>query len=239
MSVMDMHPRVDTDVWRRAVVRRVLRPGDGAVALRLAVDGWTWHRPGEYVRLRLDTATGPVVTRRFGIVSAPHDTSVELFVDRDENDDMSAYMRESLQPGCVVEMSCPLGVESSWDGMTRTLGIGEGAGLAPLVSMLRLARHTWSAHRVHLVVSCPTYAAIPYADELDDRRTRLVLHHEVSAEGRPAGAVAGDDLAPLVVDPELFLVCGTAEFVESTSSLLASLGVPGRRIRTQRFDPIT
>jgi ferredoxin-NADP reductase len=241
MSVMQMNPRVDADVWRRAVVRRVLRLGhdaDGAVALRLAVDGWTWHRPGEYVRLRLDTPSGPVVTRRFGIVSAPHDTSVELLVDRVEDGDGTANVRAALEPGCVVDMSCPLGIESSWDGMTRTLAIGEGAGIAPLVSMLRLARHTWSAHRLQLVVSGPTYVALPYADELADRRTRLVLHEEDSADGRPAGAIVRDDLAPWVVDPELFLVCGTAGFVESTSTLLAALGVPGHCIRTQRFDPI-
>jgi len=242
MSVTQMHPRADADVWRRAVVRRVERLGDGhpdgAVAVRLTVEGWTWHRPGEYVRLRLDTASGPVVTRRLGIVSAPHDPSVELLVDRVADGGGPADLRKSLGPGCVVDVSCPLGVEASWDGLTRTLAIGEGAGIAPLVSMLRLARHTWSAQRLQLVVSAPTYAALPYADELADRRTRLVLHEEDSPDGRPAGAIAGDDLAPCIDGPELFLVCGTAGFVESTSALLAALGVPGHCIRTQRFDPI-
>jgi len=238
MSVMEMHPRVDTDVWRQAVVRRVLRPSDDAVALRLMVEGWTWHRPGEYVRLRIMTPLGPVVTRRFGIVSAPHDTSVELLVDRDDDCEATAYLREWLEPGSLVEMSRPFGTDATWDGMTRMLAIGEGAGVAPLVSMLRLARHTWSAQRLQLVVSGPTRRALPYADELDDRRTRLVLLEEVTAEGRPAGPVARDDLAPLVDDAELFLVCGTPGFVESTAALLAALGAPGRCIRTQRLDPV-
>ena len=238
MSVMEMHPRVDTDVWRHAVVRRVLRPGDGAVALRLMVDGWTWHRPGEYVRLRLRTPLGPVVTRRLGIVSAPHDTSVELLVDRDDECEATAYVHEWLEPGSVIEMSRPLGADSAWDGMTRALAVGEGAGVASLVSMLRLARHTWAAQRLQLVVSGPSRRALPYADELDDRRTRLVLLDEVSGLGRPAGPVAREDLAPLVDDAELFLVCGTPGFVESTAALLAALGAPGRCIRTQRFDAV-
>ena len=238
MSVMEMHPRVDIDVWRQGVVRRVLRPGDEAMALRLMVDGWTWHRPGEYVRLRLRTPLGPVVTRPFGIVSAPHDTSVELLIDRDDECEVSAYLHEWLEPGSVVEMSRPLGAGSAWDGATRTLAIGEGAGIAPLVSMLRLARHTWSADRLQLVVSAASRRALPYADELDDRRTRLALHREVSAVGRPAGPVAREDLAPWIDEPELFLVCGTAGFLESTTALLAALGVPGRCIRTQRFDAV-
>ena len=57
----------------------------------------------------------------------------------------------------------------------------------------------------------------------------MVLTREDTAAGRVAGRLTAAELAPLVVDPATYFVCGSAGFAESASGLLTGLGVPPGR----------
>ena len=77
---------------------------------------------------------------------------------------------------------------------------------------------------------------LPYADELLDAGATPALSQE-RISNRPPGRLSDHDLEPLLGDPQVAYVCGSASFAESVSQLLVRLGKAGTDIRVERFGP--
>ena len=125
--------------WQPATVREVVAETPGAATIVLDVDGWTGHRAGQHVDVRLTAEDGYQAQRSYSIASAPEAGVVELTVERIDDGEVSPYLVDELRPGDSFEVRGPIGGHFTWsaDEGGPLLLIAGGSGLVPLMSMLR------------------------------------------------------------------------------------------------------
>jgi ferredoxin-NADP reductase len=214
-----------------------MHPHPMAVVLRLEVPDRVDHLPGQHYVVRLTAPDGYVAQRSYSIVSAPDDTLVELFVERLDDGEVSSFLADVVEPGDELQIQGPIGGWFVWTGETPALCIGGGTGVAPLVAMLRHARHIDRLDLLRIIVSARTRAMLPYADEFLAAGATVALSREAGPDGRPASRLGAPDVQPLLRPDAVAYVCGSAGFAESASALLVDLGVPAPTIRVERFGP--
>jgi ferredoxin-NADP reductase len=227
----------EVGAWRRAVVRSVAHPNRSVVVLRLEVRDRVDHLPGQHYVVRLSADDGYVASRSYSLSSAPSDPLVELYVERLDGGEVSGYLGEVVQPGDELEVRGPIGGWFVWDGASRAVGIGGGTGVAPLVAMLRHARHLGRVDLLDLVVSARTRAELPYAAELAAGSAITAVTRETSAAGRVAGRLTAAEIKPVVAPDATYFLCGSTRFTEAASDLLMNLQVPATAVRIERFGP--
>jgi hypothetical protein len=105
--------------WRRAQVREVIVETSRVKSLRLQVDGWQGHLPGQHVDIRLTAEDGYQAQRSYSIASPPEDEFVTLTVERVESGEVSPYLVEELRRGDQFELRGPIGGYFVW-----TIAIG-------------------------------------------------------------------------------------------------------------------
>jgi ferredoxin-NADP reductase len=214
-----------------------MRPHPMAVVLRLDVPDRVDHLPGQHYVVRLTAPDGYVAQRSYSIVSAPGDALVELFIERLDEGEVSGFLADIVQPGDELEVQGPIGGWFVWRGDEPALCVGGGTGVAPLMAMLRHARHLGRVDLLRIAVAARTRAWLPYADDFLAAGATVALSREAAPDGRPAGRLNLDDLQPLLRPGATSFVCGSANFAESASALLVDLGVPAPSIRVERFGP--
>ena len=237
MTDTTMSPTVDAPHggWNRAVVREVMRPSSRLVMIHLDVEHHMAHMPGQRYVVRLTAEDGYTASRSYSIASAPSESLVEICVERVDQGEVSSHLVDVLQVGDELEVRGPIGGWFAWDGITPALAIGGGTGVVPLVSMFRYARELNRMDDLCLIGAARTFDELPYADEIAQGCSVLALSREDTLNGRSAGHIRAEDLAPHIVGREVFFVCGSTRFAETASSLLVELGVPTHRIRVERF----
>ncbi|SEQ70885.1 FAD-binding oxidoreductase [Microlunatus flavus] len=226
--------------WRTATVRKVTHPHPRGVMLRLEVPDRVDHLPGQHYVVRLTAPDGYTAQRSYSLSSSPDDPLIELYVERLDDGEVSTYLADEVGVGDALDVRGPIGGWFVWRGDTPGLGIGGGTGVVPLVAMLRHARHTGATDRLRLVAAARTWDDLPYGDELRDAGAVLALSREAGRDGRAAGRLRPEEVAPLVEgrgDGWTAFVCGSAGFAESASALLLGLEVPAADVRVERFGP--
>ncbi|MFL5936454.1 MAG: ferredoxin reductase [Gaiellaceae bacterium] len=226
--------------WRLAEVADVIAQTMRTRTLVLDVDGWSGHRAGQHVDVRLTAEDGYQAERSYSIASGPDDPRLELTVERIDDGEVSPYLVDEVRQRDSFEVRGPIGGYFAWspdDGGPLLLVAG-GSGVVPLRSMLRARPREVPAK---LIYSARTYDDVIYGDELAalGEDVLLTLTRE-QRDGVRAGRVDGNLLreagfAP-EEDPRVF-VCGPTSFVESVASALVGLGHAPDRIRTERFGP--
>jgi ferredoxin-NADP reductase len=226
--------------WRLAEVADVAEETPRTRTLVLGVEGWSGHRAGQHVDIRLTAEDGYQAERSYSIASGPDDDRLELTVERIDDGEVSPYLVDEVRGGDTFELRGPIGGYFAWspgDGGPLLL-VGGGSGVVPLRSMLRARPDDVPAK---LIYSARTHEDVIYRDELsalgDD--VLLTLTRE-QRDGVRAGRVDADLLRDAAFapaeDPRVF-VCGPTSFVESVASALVELGHAPERIRTERFGP--
>jgi ferredoxin-NADP reductase len=231
--------------WRAARVTHVHAETATARTLRLAVDGWPGHLPGQHVDVRLTAEDGYSAQRSYSL-SAPSDQDVlELTVQRVAGGEVSPFLVDDIEVGDAVEVRGPLGGWFVWrpDQPEPVLLVGGGSGVAPLMAMLRARMRAGTGGRFRLVYSVRSPDDVYFADELravtpDAEVT--VLYSRVAPEGsdRPPHRIDAEDLAAHGWPPReqaTCYVCGPTPFVETVATLLIEAGHDPARIRTERF----
>jgi ferredoxin-NADP reductase len=218
-----------------------------ARTLVLDVPGWPGHLAGQHVDVRLTAEDGYSAQRSYSLAAAPDGDRVELTVQNVPDGEVSPYLTGVFSVGDPVEIRGPVGGWFVWrpdDPAPVTLVAG-GAGVAPLMAMVRARRAAGSRVPFRLVYSVRTPGERWYAGELrrpDPGVEVFPLYTRAAPDGwpRPPGRLLKGDLAgwgwPPEFDPACF-VCGPTGFVESAADLLVALGHDPRRIRTERFGP--
>jgi len=226
--------------WRLAEVADVVEQTLRTRTLVLDVDGWSGHRAGQHVDIRLTAEDGYQAERSYSIASGPDDPRLELTVERIADGEVSPYLVDEVRGGDTFEIRGPIGGYFAWspdDGGPLLLVAG-GSGVVPLRSMLRARPRDLTAK---LIYSARTHDDVIYRDELAALGDDVVLTlTRAQRDGVRAGRVDEDLLreagfAP-EADPRVF-VCGPTSFVESVASALVALGHAPERIRTERFGP--
>jgi ferredoxin-NADP reductase len=213
-----------------------------ARTLRLAVDGWPGHLPGQHVDLRLTAEDGYTAQRSYSL-SAPGDGDlVELTVQRVVDGEVSPFLVDEIETGDAVEVRGPLGGWFVWrpDQPEPVLLVGGGSGVAPLMAMLRARTAAGTGGPFRLIYSVRTPADVYYAAELGANAVAALLYTRSAPGGstRPAHRIDAADLAahgwPAAAQPTAY-VCGPTPFVEAVATLLVEAGHDPARIRTERF----
>jgi ferredoxin-NADP reductase len=237
--------------WQLGRVTRRLDETPRAKTLVLEVPGWSGHRAGQHVDVRLTADDGYQAQRSYSISSAPDDRDrVELTVERIEDGEVSPYLVDELAEGDQLELRGPIGGHFVWDvemGGPLLLVAG-GSGIAPLMAMIRHRAAQGSRVPTRLLYSSRSLEDVIYRAELDGlagRTDGLEVFHTLT-RSRPgdwtgfARRIDRDMLAEVGFPPEqrpLCMVCGPTSLVEAVASALVELGHPPERVKTERFGP--
>jgi len=211
--------------------------------LRLDVNGWPGHLPGQHVDVRLAAEDGYQAQRSYSIASAPGATGLELTVERLDDGEVSPYLTDELRQGDQIELRGPVGGYFVWEpsrGGPLFLVAG-GSGVVPLMAMLRARAAAASEVPTVLLDSSRTWEDVIYRDELerlDGDGLRVVHTLTRSQPDGWSGYARRVDRAMLAevapADAQVY-ICGPTSFVEAAASALVELGHDPATIRTERF----
>ena len=230
--------------WQTVTVRETIEETPYARTIVLDVPGWPGHLAGQHVDVRLTAEDGYRAERSYSIASGPEDAPLALTVERIDEGEVSPYLTEELRAGDQFELRGPLGGYFTWrvaDGGPLLLLAG-GAGLVPLMSMLRHRAAVDGDVPATVLVSARELSQVLYREELE----RVAGVHITLTRAAPPGwsgfarRIDADMLAaigpPPSERPRIF-VCGPTSFVEAAADLLVGLGHAPASVRTERFGP--
>jgi ferredoxin-NADP reductase len=235
--------------WQVGTVVEVIPDTPRARSIVLDVAGWTGHRAGQHVDIRLTAEDGYQAQRSYSIASGPEDGHLVLTVERLDDGEVSPYLTDELRVGDQVELRGPVGGYFVWEAAMGgpLFLLAGGSGVVPLRAMLRHNLALRTAVAVRLLYSVRSFDEIIYRDELmhasafDQVDIRFTLTREWPPEWRGyTGRIDSDLLALTAWTPAalpLVYVCGPTAFVEVAASTLVALGHDPTRIRTERFGP--
>ncbi len=229
--------------WRIAALERI---GDRLWSLTLEPDGHAGlaYRAGQFAWLRLNCSAFSVREHPFSIASAPSDGAALRFLIKEAGD----FTR---QIGAL-----PIGARAFVDGPHGALClegrqepgifmIAGGAGLAPMLSLLREAATRGETRPITLLYGNRHQGQIMAAAELATLAGRLPLDlHHVLQEPPPGWTGFAGMMTPELIRAEaaqaaregwVFLLCGPGPMIRAAHQGLAALGVPRRRILEERF----
>jgi ferredoxin-NADP reductase len=226
--------------WRVAEVADVHEETPRTRTLVLDVEGWSGHRAGQHVDIRLTAEDGYQAERSYSIASGPGDGRLELTVERIDDGEVSPYLVDEVRHGDAFEVRGPIGGYFAWepaDGGPLFL-VGGGSGVVPLRSILRARSRDVPAI---LIYSARTLDDVIYRAELESLGDDVVITlTREQRDGFRSGRVDEDLLLEAgfasAQDPRVF-ICGPTSFVESVAQALVRLGHPPERVRTERFGP--
>ncbi|WP_307833553.1 ferredoxin reductase [Pimelobacter simplex] len=223
-----------------------------ASTLCLRVEDWNGHLPGQHVDVRLTAPDGYQAARSYSLAAPAAggvDGVLEITVQRLPDGEVSAFLTDDLVVGDRLELRGPLGNWFVWqqDDPAPVLLVAGGAGLVPLMSMIRARDRAHIPTPFRLIHSVRTPDDRIYADELERLAaqpggpsvTWLYTRTAPQTDKRRPGRLRPNDLNDgsnwtLDAAPTCF-VCGPTGFVEEASNHLLAAGHHANRIRTERF----
>jgi ferredoxin-NADP reductase len=218
--------------------------------LALAVPGWTGHRAGQHVDVRLTAEDGYQAQRSYSIASPPEDARVALTVERLDDGEVSPYLVDEVRVGDKFEVRGPIGGYFVWDAADGgpLLLVAGGSGVVPLMAMIRHRAAAGSSAPMRLLYSSRSLEDVIYRQELDRLAAQgdgLEVVHTLTREQPPDWSgyerrIDADllrEVAWPAAESPLAFVCGPTRLVENVSAGLVDLGYDPARVRTERFGP--
>ena len=215
--------------------------------LWLRVDGWTPHRAGQHVDLRLTADDGYEAVRSYSLASPAADGAVSVTVERLDDGEVSPYLVDEMQVGDQLELRGPVGGYFVWDAddpRPVTL-VGGGSGVVPLVAMIRQRAAEAAAAPMWLLYSARSADDLLFGRELEGAGEGVAVSRTLTRSrpeawtgySRRVDRQMLEEVAwPADAHPRAF-VCGPTAFVEHVAELLLAVGYPPDAVRTERFGP--
>jgi ferredoxin-NADP reductase/MOSC domain-containing protein YiiM len=232
-------------------VARKVRESSAVVSLMLEpVDGQPFEKalPGQFVVLRLQTASGDRLIRSYSLSEAPGTTSYRISVKREGEGSVSAYVNDTLEVGDIVDVSAARGTFTVKPGDTPVVLISAGIGVTPVLAMLHALAAEGSTREIWWLHGARNGREHPFAEETGQLLKTLVRAHSHICYSAPA---SGDHLAVdydargrldaqalaklgLPLDGD-FYICGPSAFMSDVTSGLQAMGVQPDRLHTETF----
>src|SRR3954471_761334 len=226
----------------RLVVREIVRETDDAcsVVLEPPPGADFSYRPGQFLTLRLPTASG-AVGRCYSLCSSPHvDDHLRIAVKRVRDGVGSNWINDALAVGHEVECLVPSGVFTPKSFDDDLLLFAGGSGITPVLSILKSALTTGTGRVVLVYANQPEKAVIfaaQFRELVEKYPERLhVLHWLESVQGLPSRALLKAFIAPY--SSYTAFICGPSPFMETVTHALRDCGVPPARIHIERFQSL-
>src|SRR4051795_3849301 len=222
--------------------REIVRETDDAcsVVLEPPAGADFSYRPGQFLTLRLPTASG-LVGRCYSLCSSPHvDDHLRIAVKRVRDGLGSNWINDTRAVGDEVECLPPGGVFTPKSFDDDLLLFAGGSGITPVLSILKSALTTGTG-RVVLVYANQHEKAVIFAAQLRELVERYpdrlhVLHWLESVQGLPSRALLKAFIAPY--SSYTAFLCGQSPFMETVTHALRDCGVPPARIHIERFQSL-
>ncbi|MBV1779365.1 ferredoxin reductase [Paeniglutamicibacter sp. ABSL32-1] len=208
-------------------------------------------RPGQYVNIAfpVNGEGGDPVDRSYSLSSSPTKPwTFDITVKRDPKGRVSPWVHENIGPGTVLEMLGPVGAFHlpDADRRARYLLLAAGAGITPIMSMLRTIHSLPGQADVVVLYHGAEPGGFAFHQELgyiatvDSRVTvhfslgdRLVPEDWEGLTGRLSTAML-DEVAPDANGRQVY-ACGPEGYLNSVSELLAAVGVDDTSIHMEFF----
>ena len=224
--------------WLPVRVAAVRRETVRARTLTLDVDGWSGHRAGQHVDVRLTAADGYQAQRSYSIASPPG-APLEITVERLSEGEVSLWLVDEARPEDVFDIRGPIGGYFVWEPSRGgpLLLVGGGSGLVPLMCIERHRRRAAPAIDSTLLLSARGPEDVLYAGELDGAAltyTRRTPDGWTGYDRRIDAAMLAEVAPPPAARPRCF-VCGPTAFVEHVAQDLVDLGHHRALVKTERF----
>ncbi len=194
------------------------------------------HQPGQFMFLKLVRPGRPSEEHPFTIASSPT-TEGPLQATIKQSGDFTNTIGQTL-------IEAPYGRFSYVysPGARSLLFIAGGVGITPIMSMLRALRDTGDRRPVTLVFGNKAERDIVFREELEALPKHVRIVHVLSAveegwrglRGYVTGQLLQAQVGPMLSEAEIYL-CGPPPMMASVARALLVLGVPRRRIHTERF----
>lgn len=237
-------------MWQPATLVDYRDETPTARTLRLAVAGWPGHLAGQHVDLRLTADDGYQAVRSYSLAAPADGDHISLTVQRVVDGEVSPYMTQELPIGAPIEVRGPAGGWFVWrpTDPDPVLLVAGGAGIVPLMAMVRARRAASSRAAFRLIYSVRSPADLYYTDDLrvpqpgDGGLDVSYIFTRAGPDGSPRapGRIGTADVTtggwPPDFGPNCF-VCGPTGFVEAVADILVALGHDPRRVKTERFGP--
>ena len=215
--------------------------------LRLNVEDWPGHLPGQHVDVRLTAEDGYQAQRSYSIASAPGAPELELTVERLDDGEVSPYLCDELQPGDRFELRGPIGGYFVWEPSRGPVFlVAGGSGVVPFRAMLRHLVDEGAGVQATLLLSSRSWDDVIYRDELDELERENIFVLYTLTRSHPSGwrgysrrvdAAMLAEVGPPPSEQSHVYVCGPTPFVEAVANALVELRHEPARIRTERFGP--
>ena len=233
--------------WQLGEVVELVTETSNVLTLALSAPGWTGHRPGQHIDVRLTAEDGYQAQRSYSIASAPQEGRLAITVERLDDGEVSPYLAGELVAGDRLEFRGPIGGYFVWDGPADNrpvLLVGGGSGVVPLMSVIRHRAAIGATTPMRLLYSARSIEDVIYRGEIEGRMKDGVAVYQTLTRTHPPGWTGFDrriDRAMLeevswpAGEAPLALVCGPTSFVEAAAEILVGLGHDPRSVKTERF----
>jgi ring-1,2-phenylacetyl-CoA epoxidase subunit PaaE len=206
--------------------------------------------PGQYLTLRA-LIDGEELRRCYSICAAPDENFLRIGVKKVEGGAFSTFANEDLRPGDILEVMPPEGRFICPEGAPgrHLLAIAAGSGITPILSIAKSLLARDAEARFTLIYGNQTSGSVMFAEDIEDLKNRCLqrfsvvhilsrepqdvplLHGRINAERIAALATGVVDLATV----DHAFLCGPEGMIAEARSALQALGLPGERIRSERF----
>ena len=248
------HPVSDLEVELINYDEEILRSGTPIRTLRQPSRPWSRSPPtsGSYVcalRSRSNTSRASTSTlripghpdehRSFSMAGAERDV-LEFMIKLYPDGRFSGLLSDgSIKPGDALEITGPYGIFTlRASSPRRLLFIGGGAGMAPILSLLRSLSRTGNHREATYYYGARTAADLFYLDELDALPAAFVpaLSGDSTGWSGETGLITDvvERLEHGIAEVDAY-VCGPPPMVEAAIALLEAKGVPESHIYFDKF----
>jgi propane monooxygenase reductase subunit len=213
------------------------------LVLRLIEPGEVKFFPGQYVDV---TIPGTEETRSFSMANTnSRDGRLEFVIKVYPDGLFSHFLDTTLQVGDQLQLSGPYGVFTLREGDDDLVFIGGGAGMAPILSLLRSMADRGLTRKATYYYGARGRRDLCFEDELRALEDTLPGFRYIPALSEPAPDDDWDGETGLITDivkrhadglaSVHAYVCGPPPMVEAALPLLATLGVAEKRIYYDKF----
>jgi propane monooxygenase reductase subunit len=199
--------------------------------------------PGQYVDITIPD-TGAVRSFSMANTSSRESGLLEFVIKVYPDGQFSKFLAEKLAEGDRLDLSGPFGVFTLREGDNDLVFVGGGAGMAPILSLLRTLAERGLTRKATFFYGARTKKDLCFEAELHQLEDRLPDFRYIPALSEP-GDEEWDGETGLITDvvkrhaSDLrgahAYVCGPPPMVEAALPLLATLGVEEKRIYYDKF----
>jgi propane monooxygenase reductase subunit len=214
------------------------------LVLRLTEPAEIKFFPGQYMDIAIP---GTQAVRSFSMANTSSRESglLEFIIKIYPDGQFSRFLAEKVAEGDRLELTGPFGVFTLREGDADLVFVGGGAGLAPILALLRTMAERGIQRKATFFYGARTRADLCFEAELRELEDKLPNFRYLPALSEPAGDDGWDGETGLITDvvkrhaSDLTgahaYVCGPPPMVEAALPLLSALGVQDKRIYYDKF----